>query len=306
MKTNPRWSGLLLVRGSDGVNSDLIIHMEALAMRNFFGALASTALILCMISGTLQAGEFMHPKKYGFELTLGGGYYLMSDVNDFIPDAAFIDGTLNDDDKINIGNQLGIGFIYRNMENFGWVFGYNRLNAGIPVAITGTYRISTNFFDANAQRYVAEESWVEQTLTGSELYVMPTWYGVWKDFDVSLSMGPAVYRAMMDRSVSITRSIGGNGPNSTGSFSDGDGTALGFLISFGLEIPIFDTYFVNIQAGGRLANIGELSYEDNQNIDRTVINAANAPMEVDFTGGYLKASIRTYFKPTSNWRSPRR
>ncbi len=270
-------------------------------MRKFFGALASTALILCMISGTLQAGEFMHPKKYGFELTLGGGYYLMGDVNDFIPDNNFIDRPGPDDDKINIGNQLGFGFIYRNMENFGWVFGYNRLNAGIPVAITGTYRKNT-FFPG-----VGTESWVEQSLTGGELYVMPTWYAEWHDMDVSLSMGPAVYRVKMDRSVSITRNAG-IGANSAGSFSEADGTAMGFMLSAGFEIPISDTYFLNVQAGGRLANIGTLTYEDAQDIERTVFlnSASNTTMEVDFTGGYLKASIRTYFKPTSNWRSPRK
>ena len=199
---------------------------------------------MCLIFGTLQAGEFTHPKKYGFEITLGGGYYLMDDVNDFIPDAAFIDPFQmgGDEDKINIGNQLGFGFIYRNMDNFGWVFGYNRLNSGIPAAITGKYRINAYFKDPSSGRTLEEESWVEQSLSGSELYAMPTWYFDWNNKDISLSMGPALYRVKMDRSIAITRSFG-SGSNATGSFAEADGSALGLMISAGIEFPISEKFF---------------------------------------------------------------
>ena len=278
-------------------------------MRKLFGAPVSALLIMCLIVGTLQAGEFTHPKKYGFEITLGGGYYLMDDVNDFIPDAAFIDPFQmgGDEDKINIGNQLGFGFIYRNMDNFGWVFGYNRLNSGIPVAITGKYRINAFFKDPSTGRTLEEESWVEQSLSGRELYAMPTWYFDWNNKDISLSMGPALYRVKMDRSIAITRSFG-SGSNATGSFAEADGSALGLMISAGIEFPISEKFFFNFQAGGRLANIGKLTYDDNQGVEQTVWlnNASNATMSVDFTGGFAKASIRTYFTPTSDWRSPRR
>ena len=275
-------------------------------MHNLFGALASALLILCLTSGILLAGEDAHPKKYGVEITLGGGYYLMEDVNDFVPLPAFLDPRFigGDDDKINIGNQWGIGFSYRSLDNFGWVFGYNRINSGL-IVIPGKFRINANFIDPSTGALL-DESWVEQSLFGREYYVLPTWYWNWKNQDISLSVGPAVYRVIMDRSVLIYSS--GTNPISTGSFAEADGTALGMMMSFGIEFPISEQFFLNVQAGGRYAYIGKLTYEDKQGIEQTVWlgPGSSSTMAVDFTGGFIKASIRTYFKPDASWRSPKR
>jgi len=270
-------------------------------MRNLVGVLAIVLTLLLITAGSTQAGENFNTKKYGIEFQLGGGFYAMQDVNDFIPHPDFINPAIMgaDEKTIHIGTQLGIGFSYRSQENFGWLFGFNTLAAGVPVVLTEKYR--TNAFFPGG---LGAESWAEQTVSGWELYMTPVWYFIWKDLDLNFQIGPAIYRASLDRSISIINSEGGANPS--GSFDNANGTSLGMLIAAGLEIPLSETYFLNIRLGGRFANIGELIYENNQGIEESVYknSASNSTLSVDFSGAFLTLGIRTYFLPSSDWRTP--
>jgi len=297
--------------------------MEASTMRNLVGVLAIILTFLLLVPGYAPAEEKIYPKMYGMEVQFGGGFHMMTDVNDFLPDEAFINYPGTDEDKINIGIHFGIGFSFRNNpgvvdeplplfipfwapflgqpNSFGWVFGYNRFNAGIPGAIEGKYRANAFIPGAGA------ESWVEQTISGSEFYIMPTWYWGWKDKEIFMSVGPAVYHASLDRSISITRSVG-SGANPAGSFDGAIGTALGAMYVIGIEIPVSEDYYLSIKGGGRLANVTKLTYEDNQDVEHTVWKnaASNATLGVDFSGAFINFAVRTYFGPSSKWRSPER
>jgi hypothetical protein len=275
--------------------------MEASTMRNLVGVLAIVLTLLLITAGSTQAGENLNTKKYGIEFKLGGGFYAMQDVNDFIPHPDFINPAIMgaDEKTIHIGTQLGIGFSYRSQENYGWLFGFNSLAAGVPVVMTEKYR--TNAFFPGG---LGAESWAEQTVSGWELYITPVWYFTWKDLDLDFQIGPAIYRASLDRSISIINSEGGANPS--GSFDDANGTALGFIIAAGLELPLSETYFLNIRLGGRFANVGELIYENNQGTEESVYknSASNSTLGVDFSGAFLTLGIRTYFLPSSDWRTP--
>ena len=59
-------------------------------MRNLVGVLAIVLTLLLITAGSTQAGENLNTKKYGIEFKLGGGFYAMQDVNDFIPHPDFI------------------------------------------------------------------------------------------------------------------------------------------------------------------------------------------------------------------------
>lgn len=271
-------------------------------MRNLVGVLAIFLSLLFIVTSPAQAGKNFDAKKYGIELQIGGSYLAMQDVNDFIPDAGFVNpaymGTAND--KIEIGTQLGIGFTYRQMHDFGWSFGYNWLMAGIPGIFDQIHRVNAYYPSGGGA-----ESWSEQTVSGGELYIAPFWLWRWGNKDINLTIGPAIYRASLDRSISITRSVGS--PNPAGSFEEASGTSLGFFGSVGLDIPIKNNYFLSIQAGGRLAKVTELTYKDNQGVEQTVWqnSSGNATFGVDFTGVFLKLGVKTYFLPDSDWRSPK-
>ncbi len=269
-------------------------------MRNSVGALATVLAILILAPGFTLAGQDVQSKKYGIELQLGGGYIVMGDVNDFIPDAGFLDTRFqgSDEDNIFLGTQFGIGMTYRNMKNFGWAFGYNRFVSGLPVIWESKYR-------RNAYYIPGSESWVEQSITGSELYIQSTWYWPWKHREIMFGVGPALYSATLDRSISIIRSAG-SGANPAGSFADANGKSLGLLVTGGVEFPMMNNFYLTVQGGFRLANIAKLSYEDEQNVEHTIYknSTSNATFGADFSGVFIKASIRTYFKPSGNWRDP--
>jgi len=272
-------------------------------MRNKVGALVTVIAILILTPGLILADQGDHPKKYGIELQLGGGVYSMGDINDYIPEPGFIDPRYvgSDEDDIFFGTQFGLGITYRQMDKFGWSFGYNKLTAGIPVVFEQKYR-------RNAYYQGTSESWVEQTISGSELYFMPTWFWPWKkNREIIFSVGPAVYSATLDRSVSIIRSEG-SAANPAGSFADAKGMSLGLSIIGGVEFPLNKDFWLTVQVGGRFANVGKLIYEDDQDVEHTIYknSASNSTLGVDFTGVFLKCSIRTYFKPSSEWRSPKR
>ena len=270
-------------------------------MRNLVGVLAIVLTLLLITPGSTQAGQNIDTKKYGIEFQLGGGFFAMQDVNDFIPDPGFIDPAYMgaDEKTIHIGTQLGVGFSYRQQENFGWLFGLNTLTAGVPVILKEKYRTNAFFPES-----LGAESWAEQTVSGWEIYMTPTWYFDWKDLDLNFQIGPAIYRATLDRSISIVRTEWGANP--AGSFDNANGTALGLIVAGGLEIPLSETYFFNIRLGGRLATVGELIYENNQGVEESVYknSASNSTLGVDFSGAFLTLALRTYFLPSSAWRTP--
>lgn len=269
-------------------------------MRNLVGVLAIVLIILLIAPGTTQAGKNVDLKRYAIELQLGGSFYAMQDVNDYIPDPGFANpltqGT--DEKSINIGTQLGVGFSLRAEEHFGYEFGYNLMATGIPPVLTQEYRMNAYFPEG-----LGAESWVEQRVSGWELYITPTWYWDWGTKEIGFSIGPAIYRANLDRSISIVRSASGSNP--AGSFDDASGTALGFYGSLGLELPISEKYYLNIKLGGRYGNVPELTYEDNQGVEQKVWmnSASNSTLAVDFSGVFLKFSVKSYFFPSAAWRT---
>ncbi len=270
-------------------------------MRNLVGVLAVAITVLLLAPGLTQADQkFESEKKFSIDLRLGAGYYAMQDVNDYLPETEFLSYPGKTDDNINLGSQLGFGFGYRIIDNFGWMFGFNFLSAGVPVAMEGKYK--KNAFYPQA---LGAESWVEQTVSGSELYILPTWYWDWgKSKELCLSLGPAFYRASLDRTISIVRTAGSNA-NPSGSFTKAKGTSLGWMLVGGLEIPMMKSTDLFIQVGGRIAKVGEIAYKDQNDVETTVWmnTSSNATMAVDFSGGFLTVGIRTYFAPSEEWRS---
>jgi hypothetical protein len=261
-------------------------------MRKLVGALVVVATLLWSLPSVGLAAELPH--KYGLELQLGGGMHLLTDVNDYLPAANF--AGITPAEELMVGAQFGIGMLYRQEPAFGWQFGYNRF----------ANLIDQKFRITNAPTF--PESWAEQTLSGGELYGLATWYWPWNDMELSFGIGPAIYSATMDRSVDIAQDGGSH--ITSGSFSDATGKAFGGLGTFGLEIPLKEMVGLNIQVGGRFAKIGKIAYEDPNNAGNDIpvyLNSASgAYLPVDFTGGFVKISLRGYFHPASDWRSPGR
>jgi hypothetical protein len=163
-------------------------------MRNTVGMLAILLVVVLTIPA-ISTAEVDLNRKYGVELQLGGGFYAMEDVNDFIP-ADFLGYK---PDKINIGTQFGVGLIYRHMENFGWQIGYNALTAGVPIAFEHKYEVRAYLPGASM------ESWAEQTVSGYEIYFLATWYKPTDAGELMFGIGPAIYNASLDRSIDIVR-----------------------------------------------------------------------------------------------------
>jgi hypothetical protein len=261
-------------------------------------ALAIFALIVALPE--ISSAEYNGPKKYAVDFTLGGGYSFMGDVNDFIGNSAFTGYT--PETEINIGAQFGLGIAYRSMEDFGWEFGYNR------IAFIQNYRMAGFLRNGDA------ESFVEQSIKGAELYALPTWY--WDMFggQMSFGAGPAVYWATLDRSVDLVLNPGSH--LTSGGFSGAESKSLGVLGQLGLELNMGTMTGLIIQVGGRSAIVSKLRYYDefgNQEIvwrDPSVSGvdskASYPKLEVDYSGAFLKLTLRKYFTPSSDWRSPRR
>ncbi len=256
-----------------------------------------------------------HPRKYGVELQLGGGYYMLGDVNDYIP---FDLGKLKNepDDKINIGSQFGIGIIYRVEDNFGWQIGFNKLSAGIPGIFEQKYKIEAQIFGA------IDSSWAEQTVKGWELYALPTWYKSTGAGEMMFSIGPSVTSASLDRSIDICKDSSGT-HLSGGSFVAAKGKALGLIVALGYEMPLSANTGLSFQFGARVAKIGWIKYpvvleclteeETNRISEETTDTKAyeivyinegiGKKFALDMTGGFAKVTYRMYFKPSSKWRS---
>ena len=85
---------------------------------------------------------------------------------------------------------------------------------------------------------------------------------------------------------------------------------MGLLILIGVEFPLGENTGLGLQFGGRFAKITKLTYEDRDDpTQETVVplnSYSNASLPVDFSGGFVRLTIRTYFQPTSDWRSPAR
>jgi len=265
-------------------------------MRKTVGMLTLLMALLIALPSISSATDD-NPKKFGLELQLGGGFYWMEDVNDFIPS----DFRYETPDEVHIGSQFGIGIVYRHAKNFGWQIGYNRLAAGVPIAFKHKYEVRAYLGGAS------EESWAEQTVSGYEIYFMATWYKPTRAGEWMFGVGPAFYKAHLDRSIDIVRDSGPNPSHLTGgSFSDAEGKTLGMLLTIGYEMPLSTTTSLVFQGGGRLAKIGELSYEDPDALcgEQTVYKnaATGSKLAVDFTGGFAKVTFRAYFKPATGWR----
>ncbi len=260
-------------------------------------AIILAILIALPIAGI--AGDDDHPKKYGVEFMLGGGYYSLTDLNDYVPVPELVGVTPT---EIHIGTQLGIGLIYRQQDNFGWQFGYNRLFAGIPIAMVQKFEIETILPNSSGVTLV------EQEVSGSELYVMATWYKGWgQSKELQFGIGPALYKASLDRSnILYNPTVNASG------FTNAKGKAFGLIAVIGLELPVGETTGLSIQIGARSAEVGRVSYDDPtdtdpENVTIVPLNSySNSDLPIDFSGAFGKITLRTYFEPTSNWRTPQR
>jgi len=283
-------------------------------MRNLVGVLAIILIILLLAPGFTIAKDKIDVKKYGIKIPLNMGYYMPTDVNDYRPPEFAAQFAIQD--EIGLGFEGGIGFSYRldpsaeyeyfpflfpftffgTPDNFGWEFGYNTMRPAIP----SRYRASA-FLPAGG----GLESWAEQTVTGGEFYALPTWYWGWDESEFSLSLGPAIYFATLDRSVAIYNTVDGNA-NPAGSFPEpATGKALGFVSSFGFEMPVSESYFLGFNAGFRFAEIQELYYQTDSVDPLTGLKIEEKTIGVDLTGFYFGITLKSYFQPSSDWRSPR-
>ncbi|MCF7811844.1 hypothetical protein K9N50_12750 [bacterium] len=264
-------------------------------MHKTAGMLGLILALLIVFSSSTSAAD--SPKKYSVEIQLGGGYYLMDDVNNALPNELNIPGV--SPDKINIGEQVGVGISYRNLENFGWQFGFNKM------AFIGIQKFRVEAVLPGTPT----KSWSEQTTSGAEFYALATWYKPMSSFDLMFGIGPAIYWASLDRSIDIINSASGGYHLTTGSFTDAKGKSLGIMGSIGLAIPVGSQTDLVIQAGGRYAKVTQLEYENPSTAQDKIVyknSGTGSKMTVDFSGGFVKLSIRSYFKPSSDWRSPKR
>jgi len=265
-------------------------------MRITVGMLAATLALLIALPGPGLADD-NHPRKYGVEFQIGGGYSMMQDVNDFIPHTRMTGITPTD--EINIGAQFGVGILYRHLDDFGWQFGYNRF------AFLTNYRIGTYF--------TSDESWAEQSLTGGELYAMPTWYKGFSFGEMFFGVGPAIYFANMDRSIDLVIDPGSH--LTDGGFSDAKGKALGLTGVLGLELDLSEMMGLALEVGGRNAVVGTLKYTDQAGVEQIVYldpylagvnpSASYPKLTVDYSGFFAKATLRAYFQPSGTWRHPK-
>jgi hypothetical protein len=232
------------------------------------------------------------PHKYGVELQLGGGFHALTDVNDYVPAnqlAAYTPA-----EELMIGAQFGFGLLYRQEAMFGWQFGYNRFMS----LVDSKFRIADNALPT---------SWAEQTLSGSELYAMATWFWPWDNLELSLGVGPAIYTASLDRSVDVFTS---GSHITSASFSDANGKSFGLVGALGLELPLKETLGLNVQLGGRWGKVERLNYKDPNNPDQEqpvyLSSASGSYLPVDYSGAFVKVGLRAYFQPASGWRTPGR
>ena len=261
-----------------------------------------------------------HPRKYGVELQLGGGYYMLGDVNNYVP-FDFICLKDEPDDKINIGSQFGIGIIYRVEDNFGWQFGFNKLSAGIPEIFEQKYKIEVQLPEPPGENF--DSSWAEQTVSGWEFYTLATWYIPTGAGEWMFGVGPAITSATLDRSIDLVKDASGT-HLSGGSFVDAKGKTLGLMFALGYEWSLSSNTGLAFQLGARVAKVSRIKYElppledlteeeanriteeatATKRVKTVYINdAIGKRLALDMSGGFAKVTYRMYFKPSSKWRS---
>lgn len=271
-------------------------------MRKTIGALAVAATLLWVLASAGRAAETF-PRQYGVELLGGGSYFLLTDVNDYLPsaDPLYKLAGRTPEQKLNLGAQYGLGLLYRMMPQFGWQLGYERF---VTVA-DSKFRITNGL--------AAGQSWAEQTLSGSEIYAMATWYWPWDANELSFGAGPAIYTAVLDRSVDLNQ--GGGSHITAGSFDHATGRSFGWIAAAGFEMSLRQNIGLSFQVGGRLGEVDRVTYRlRNPDPPPTYLkdnivylnSATGKTLPVDFTGAFFKVGLHSYFQPAGDWRSPSR
>lgn len=258
------------------------------------------AVFLALPLAGYAADDFA--KKYGIELTLGGSYYNLADVNDFLADQDFAAYT---PDRIHMGTQLGVTLLYRSKPNFGWQIGYNKLFSGVPG--------SEQMFKHEAvlvSKGAALTSSAEQRVSGSETFALAMLYTHAGPLELSVGAGPAIYSANLERTVVLYQSAGLNAPANPSGFSDATGWTTGLIGKVGLELDFTPYTGIALELGGRLAKVTKVKYTSPNTPDQETIvmtnSYSNSSLPVDFSGGFARLSVRMYFSPASGWRDPRK
>jgi len=243
-----------------------------------------------------------YAKKYGVELTLGGSYYNLADVNDFVADQDF---AAVDPDKIHMGTQIGVSLLYRPKAHFGWQVGYSKLFAGVPG--------SEQKFSHEAiltSKGASRVSTAEQRVSGSETFAIAMLYTYTGPVELSVGAGPALYSATLDRTVVLYQSAGINAPANPSGFSDASGWSLGLIAKAGLELDLTPYTGLALEVGGRLAKVAKVKYTfpDTPDTEKIVMmnSYSNSSLPVDLSGGFARLTLRKYFNPASGWRDPRK
>jgi hypothetical protein len=211
--------------------------------------------------------------RYGIQLQGGMAMYAMSDVNDYRATGA---PTENEEDA-EMGVAWGVSLLYRDSEHVRWEIGFSAL---------GEDRTYTTW------QAGAVTSEVEQTVSGSEFFVIPTWmFSPDGAFLVSVGMGPTVISGSLDRSVTQGTS-----------FFDATGRALGGRAQIALQWRFAEDWALNLLGGYRLAKVGRLINEDRDGNENTIYWGFNdREMSVDFSGAWVELGLRLYFKPATKW-----
>lgn len=259
------------------------------------------ALFLALPLAGHAADDFW--KKYGVDIMIGGSYYNLSDINNFLADQDF---AATDPEKINIGTQIGIALLYRSEPGFGWQIGHNRMFAGVPGIAEQKFTHEAILTSKGATLV----SSAEQRVSGGETYAIGTFYTNTGALELSLGIGPAIYSASLDRTVILYQSAGANAPANPSAFTDATGWSMGFIAKVGLELDFTEHTGLAFEVGGRYAKVAKISWQDPNNTDNVTIvrkNAySNSTLPVDFSGAFARLTLRKYFEPASGWRQPQK
>jgi len=259
------------------------------------------AIFLALPLAGYAADDFA--KKYGVDIMIGGSYYNMTDINNFLADQDFI---ATDPEKINIGTQIGIALLYRSDPGFGWQIGHSRLFAGVPGIAEQKFKHEAILTSKGASLV----STAEQRVSGGESYILGTFYTNTGPVELSLGIGPSIYSATLERTVVLYQSAGLNAPASPSAFTDATGWSMGFIAKVGIELDFSEQTGLAFEVGGRYAKVAKLSWEDPNNQDNVTIvrmnSYSNATLPVDFSGMFAKLTLRKYFEPASGWHQTRR
>ncbi|MBD3167321.1 hypothetical protein GF324_12030 [bacterium] len=211
--------------------------------------------------------------KYGIQVHGGAGLYAMGDVNDYRAQGA----PAENEEDAEMGIAWGLSLLYRASEHVRWEIGFTSM---------GEDRTYTTW------QAGAVTSEVEQTVSGSEFYVVPNWLFNPDGFLlVSLGLGPSIVSGTLDRSVTQGTS-----------FYNATGRSIGGRAQLGLQLRVNESWALNLQGGYRLAKVGRLINEDRDGNETTVYWGFNdRQMSTDFSGPFVELGLRLYFKPATKW-----